>query len=74
MVSYAYREERKPVQKTLNKYKNQLAYEVFFADKMKQEYDVVVMCNILLFVFEREYALNEMDENTIQFIKQVCDS
>ncbi|MFY0601754.1 MAG: hypothetical protein JXR03_18920 [Cyclobacteriaceae bacterium] len=71
MVSYSYRDERGSVEKTLDKYKDHLAYEVFYADKMDQEYDIVVMCNILLFVFDRGYSLNEMDYNTVSLIKQV---
>lgn len=71
MISYAYREGREPVKKTISKYEEHLAYEVFYADKLDQEYDVVVMSNILLFVFDREFTLNEMDYKTIAFIKQV---
>jgi len=71
MVSYAKRSDRKPVEKTLDKYKGHLAYEVFYVDKMDQVYDVSAMCNVLLFVFDREYPLNAIDKNTIQFVKQV---
>jgi len=71
MVRYAKREDREPVEKTLEKYKNHLAYEVFYVDKMDQVYDISVMSNVLLFVFDRGYPLNTIDKNTIRFIKQV---
>lgn len=74
MVSYTFRKNRKPVEKTLDKYKDRKAYEVFFADKMEQEYDVAVMSNVLLFMFDRGYELNEMDVKTIQFITDALRS
>ncbi len=74
MITYAMREDRGAVEKTLRKYQNSKAYEVFFADKMAQEYDVVVMCNTLLFVFERGFELEEIDRLSIRFIEEVINA
>ncbi len=71
MVSYANRPNRKTIENTLKKYKDHIAYEVFYVDKMDQEYDVVVMCNVLMFVLDRGYTLEPIDLKTVDFIKQV---
>ncbi|MEQ8239823.1 MAG: hypothetical protein RIA69_11460 [Cyclobacteriaceae bacterium] len=52
-------------------YENTQAYRTWFADKWKQDVDFVVLCNILLFVFENDFELNKYDRASIDFIKEV---
>ncbi len=73
MVSYALRDNRKPVEQTPSKYKNYKAYEVFFVDKMEQQYDLVVMCNVLTFVFRQGYGLNSVGVETVELMKQMVE-
>jgi hypothetical protein len=71
MVAYAASNNHKPIQKAPKGYQTTEAYRIWFADQWTQEIDVVVLCNILLFVFENQYALNKYDLATIDFVKKV---
>ena len=71
MIEYANRPERKEVKNAPQKYRSFKAYEVLFADKMDQEYDVVAMCNTLQFVVSNDFVLQPIDHSTISFIKKV---
>jgi len=71
MVNYANRQDRRPTEVTLDKYRDRPVYEVFFVDKMDQMLDVCVMANVLLFVIDRNYELKEIDRSTIEFLKEV---
>lgn len=72
MVDYAvreYRGENEPT--TLKNYKESTAYEVWFAKKMPQTFDICVMSNLMYFIFDRDFDLNETDSATIQLIKKM---
>ncbi len=71
MLDYATRPNRKQVTSFPDKYQGAKAYEVWFADKMEQEYDVVVMANVLLFVLEKGYEFSETDKATVNLIQQI---
>lgn len=69
MIEYSLRNNRKTVKNTPNDYQHFNAFEVFYVDKMDQEYDLVVMCNTLQFALERGFELTETDHETIRFIE-----
>lgn len=72
MVAYATREERDENRPTTPKpYRESKAYEVWYAKKMPQTFDICVLSNILHFVFERGYELNATDSASIDLIKQM---
>ena len=71
MIDYANRSSRKEVPGFLKKYKKHKAFEVWYTDKMTQEYDLAVMCNVLLFTFEKGFELKPTDLETINLIKEV---
>lgn len=71
MLGYASRKNRKKVRSFPKDYKNFMAYEVWFADKMEQEYDVVVMSNVLLFVLAKGFDHEEPDTETIKLIQSI---
>lgn len=52
-------------------YNNSMAYRTWFSDKMSQDVDVSVNCNILLFVLKNNLPLSEIDRAAIEFVKQV---
>jgi hypothetical protein len=59
---------------TFKRYKNYKAYNTWFGIKMKQDFDICVMSNTLLFVFQKGLKLNEFDNETIRLIKQMVIS
>ena len=61
----------KSISSTLPQYRKSLAYRSWFAEKMKQDLDVVVNCNVLSFVFQKGLPLDEVDEAAIEFITTV---
>lgn len=69
MVSYARSNNHKPVRKAAKGYQKTRAYRTWFADKWAQDLDVVVLCNVLLFVFENDFPLNEFDSASIDVIR-----
>ena len=68
---YSHRENRKDPPQFPEKYLSYKPHEVWFADKMEQDYDLIVMTNVLLFVFEKEYKLSDTDYQTIKLIKSI---
>lgn len=72
MVAYSTREDRyenRP--STLKPYRESKAYEVWYAKRMPQTFDICVLSNILHFVFGREYELNSTDSASIDLIKRM---
>jgi hypothetical protein len=69
MVSYALRSDRKDVADFPSEHRSRKVYEVWYADKMPQELDLVIMANALLFVLEKEYSLETPDLHTIDCLK-----
>lgn len=53
------------------KYRDSRAYRSWFADKMEQDLDLCVMANVLVFVFEKNLPLGEVDFATIDLIKEM---
>lgn len=61
----------KPLKSTFKPYRHYRAYRTWFADKMKQDLDICVMANVLLFVFEKQLPLSQYDEQTIKLITRM---
>ena len=72
MVAYAMRDKRKAVLRF--PIEQHRSYEVWFADKMDQELDVVVMSNVLLFVMDRGYAWKTPDQHTARVLQSCIDN
>ena len=72
MTAYSKRENRHLVSlNTLDAYKNSEAYEVWFGKNMPQAFDICVMSNVLLYVLDRGFELNQYDLETISLIKRM---
>ena len=56
------------------RYQNSKAYRTWFAQRMKQDLDICVMSNVLLFVYEKGLPLDSTDICTISLIKQLVNS
>lgn len=69
MVTYALRPERKSVAHFASDYGSKKVYEVWYADKMRQEMDIAVMANVLLFVLEKGFEQELPDRLTRQCLK-----
>jgi hypothetical protein len=54
---------------TLKEYRNYEAYYSWFGKKMKQDLDISIMSNVLLFVFQKNLELNKHDTATMHLIK-----
>ena len=63
----------KKVVSTFKKYQNSKAYRTWFAYRMKQDLDICVMSNVLLFVYQKHLPLDSTDYSTIALIKQMVD-
>lgn len=73
MVAYAQSHNHEPFKKAPKGYESTKAYRTWFADQWTQDIDFVVLCNVLLFVFENDFRLNEYDSASIDFVTQVID-
>ncbi len=62
---------QEPVRSTLPEYQELPVYRTWFADKMKQDVDICVLANVLLFVFKKELPLSEADRQTISLISRM---
>ena len=56
------------------RYQNSKAYRTWFAYRMKQDLDICVMSNVLLFVFEKGLPLDSTDFRTMSLIKQMVNN
>jgi len=74
MTNYAKANNHKKLHKMPKPYKFSEAYRTWFADKWIQDLDMVVMANVLLFVFENDYPLNHYDSATINTLKIMITS
>ncbi|MBN2637736.1 MAG: hypothetical protein JXR65_01465 [Bacteroidales bacterium] len=63
----------KKVTSTFKKYRNYKAYRTWFAHKMKQDMDICVMSNALLFVIRKGLPLDSTDSCTITLIKKMVN-
>jgi hypothetical protein len=59
------------IKSIFRKYQNYKAYFTWFAQRLKQDFDVCVMANTLLYIFDRDFELNEHDRETICLIKDM---
>jgi hypothetical protein len=59
---------------TLKNYSDLSAYPTFLGKKIKREYDVCVMCNILYMVFKFNLKISKVDLDTIEFIRRVLEA
>jgi hypothetical protein len=73
MLKYALRPDRKVVGHSPIKHRSKKVYETWYANKMQQELDVVVMANVLLFVMEKGYSYQTPDRHTIDCLKTIID-
>lgn len=62
--------KRKKVVSTLEKYQKSKVYKSWFVTKMRQDIDVCVICNVLLFVKKKELSFSMVDDDSLDFI---CD-
>jgi len=62
------------ISSTFRRYKSYKAYNTWFGEKMKQDFDICVMSNTLLYIFQRGLELNQFDYETMQLIKQMVIS
>lgn len=53
------------------RYRNYQAYPTWFGDKMPQDLDICVMSNVLLFIFQKGFELNNTDQETLDLIKEI---
>lgn len=61
------------IMSTLPKYRKCKAYRTWFAHKMKQDLDICVMSNVLLFVISKHLPLDIIDLCTITLIKKMVN-
>ena len=71
MSSYVAREGRPLMTSTFKEYQDSKAYEVWFADKYPQDFDICAITNILLFTHRRGFNFNKYDSASIDLIKKM---
>lgn len=59
---------------TFRPYRESKAFRTWFADKMKQDFDLCVMANALLFIFQEDLPLGEVEEASIDFIAEMVNT
>lgn len=73
MLKYAMRPDRKAVEHFPSEYRLKKVYETWYAKKLQQVLDIVVMSNVMLFVMEKQYPLETPDRHTIECLKTSID-
>ncbi|RYY49923.1 MAG: hypothetical protein EOO06_05655 [Chitinophagaceae bacterium] len=73
MLKYTMRPDRKVVEHSPIKHRSKKVYETWYAKKMQQELDVVVMANVMLFVIEKGYSYQTPDRHTMDCLKNVIN-
>lgn len=66
--------QEEKVRSTLSDYQNRGAYRTWFADKMKQDLDICVISNALLFLFQKNLDLDSTAINSISLVKDMVNS
>jgi len=61
----------RPIHSTLKQYRDYNAYLTWFGEKMKQDIDICVMSNTMLYILQRDLPLNQFDSATIQLIEKM---
>ncbi len=56
------------------RYQNHKAYMTWFAQKLKQDFDICVMANTMLYIFNRNFDLNEYDRESIRLIEDMVQN
>jgi hypothetical protein len=64
----------KKVMSTFQRYRRSKAYRTWFAYRMKQDMDICVMSNVLLFVYEKNLPLDSTDYRSIALIKRMVNN
>ncbi|MDN4165530.1 hypothetical protein QWY31_08460 [Cytophagales bacterium LB-30] len=66
--------ESPKVLSTFRPYRESKAFRTWFADKMRQDFDLCVMANTLLFVFQEGLLLGEVEEASIDLIADMVQA
>ncbi len=61
------------VRSTFQRYRRSKAYRTWFAHRMKQDLDICVMSNVLLFVYQKHLPLDSTDYRTIRLISRMVE-
>lgn len=64
----------KSLRSTFKKYRKYEAYYSWFGKKMKQDLDICVLSNVLLFSVEKNLPLNKFDRESISLIKEMIQN
>ena len=59
---------------TYKQFREMEVYKTWFAEKMKQDIDICVLTNVLLFVFEKKLRLSATDSVSMRVIKHVIQN
>lgn len=62
------------IKNTMPKFRHLKAYTTWFGKNMYLEFDFCVLCNALYFVYHYKLPLNEHDEDSIQYLKEVIET
>lgn len=73
MTNYATENNNRRVPKAPRGYRKTKAYRTWFADRWTQDLDIVVLCNVLAFIFENDYPLNQYDTASVSVIKSMLE-
>lgn len=61
---------RKRIYTTFPRYRDIRAYDSWFGEKMANEFDVCIVSNVLLFVFEKDLPMNRYDSASVFLIEE----
>lgn len=73
-IAFFTHDSTKKIKSVDKQYRNHKAYYTWFGKKMKQDFDICVLSNILLFVFEKNLAINDYDIESMKLIEQMINN
>lgn len=62
------------VKNTFAEYRHLTAYSTWFGKKMYIEFDACVLCNVMYWVFENKFPLNQHDTDSLAYITSVIST
>lgn len=71
LVEVANKSNNRNIISTYKRYKNVPAYSTYLGKRMTPDFDFAVHCNVLYFMYDKQFAFNKQDSATLQLVAQM---
>lgn len=71
LVEVANKSNNRNIISTYKRYKNVPAYSTYLGKRMTPDFDFAVHCNVLYFMYDKQFAFNKQDSATLHLVAQM---